>query len=256
MPSDSAGLVTPPSDSPDGGLTLGGGGATSGGLSGGATPSPDKKRKYLIGGAIGAIVLVGYVILKKRSASGSGSAAGTSAAIPTLVAPASNQDTTDASLFSTLQNSIDQQGSGFSTALANLKSTYDQEIAALQNATPTTGQQTPAPANTSAPPSAALPGAPTNVGIGNSIIGNIVATIDEGLGKVVYVTSHGFVYTEGGAQYYGGTNHGSIGGTYGENIASAVATKDGGYTLVNTTGQTYNFGPNAVNPTPGPMVGV
>lgn len=80
-----------------------------------------------------------------------------------------------------------------------------------------------------------------------NVIGNIVKVLHPPSGGEVYVTDQGFVYALNGANYYGGTNRGAIGGPIASHITTAYLNpKNGpnGYTLVNANGQTYNFGAN------------
>lgn len=97
--------------------------------------------------------------------------------------------------------------------------------------------------------SAAPPSAPSPTDIlaaaPKTIIGKIVAIVRQPTGGADYVTTGGYVYSVGGAQYYGGTAGGAIGGTPGSHIVSATQAPGGGYTLVNTQGQTYTFDPQS-----------
>lgn len=128
-----------------------------------------------------------------------------------------------------LQTNDQATASGFQTLLQNMQS----EISQLTSSPTTSPPQSPG---------VTVPNAPSNM------VGNLVSVVSEPGGGVDYVTSVGAVYSEGGAQYYGGTNPGGNlpgnpwnAGT----IVSAQPLAGGGYSLINEQGQTYNFGPQA-----------
>lgn len=109
------------------------------------------------------------------------------------------------------------------------------------------------PTNPPPPPAAptANPISPTAPPLGSltsQVIGNVVSVFQQGTGWV-YVTDRGYVYNSPGSNYYGGTDGGAVGGAIAAHIVEAYAITSGpnagGYTLVASNGDTYNFGPNA-----------
>lgn len=104
---------------------------------------------------------------------------------------------------------------------------------------PPPSSPTPAPVPPTAPPLGSLTA---------QVIGNVVSVFQQGTGWV-YVTDKGYVYNSPGSNYYGGTDNGAVGGSIASHIVEAYAITTGpnagGYTLVASNGDTYNFGPNA-----------
>jgi hypothetical protein len=90
-------------------------------------------------------------------------------------------------------------------------------------------------------------GAPPALGsIVSNVLGNVVSVFPLGTGWV-YVTDRGYVYNAGGSPYWGGTEDGTIGGPIASHIVNAIPITSGpnagGYSLIASNGDTYNFGP-------------
>jgi hypothetical protein len=246
MPSDS---VVEPGDEPGGGLTLNGGGGTS--LGG----KPPVNKKLLYGGAAAIVALGVFLYAKHKSSSSSASstaAQGTATGIPELIQPASNQDSVISSDFDSLygqqQNNqsaliaqATQNQAATSTGIANVQSTV--------NALPTLTQIKGATGTTTAPSSTTAQTNPSGIPAltlppGASLQGTLIDIVQEPGGGADYVTNAGAVYSVGGAQYYGGVNPGNPAGISSPSpITKAVPWGSGGYELINSQGQTYNFDP-------------
>ena len=113
-----------------------------------------------------------------------------------------------------------------------------------QGATTTTTTTT-APASTTAPgPPPGLSGALAQSAAAD---GGIVSTVFQPVtGTWLYLTKNGGIYTQGGTGFFGSLYDllpSTFTGT-GRQAASLVANPDGGYTVVDTAGETYTFGPN------------
>lgn len=112
---------------------------------------------------------------------------------------------------------------------------------------------TPAPAAAPAPTNAAVAGPP---GLPSSIINAmtangeyIVSTAYQPVtGTWLYLTQKGGVYAEGGSGFFGSlfnTPSGTFAGRTASQIVASNTAGPGGYTVIDTKGETYNFGPNA-----------
>lgn len=227
------GLVAPPSN--DAGL--------SAGSSNGGTGGNKSKRNLIIAG--GAVVgLLGiYLFAKSRSSSSSNTAT-----TPTLIAPASNTDTTVGGLASSLQEQLVNNNASFTNGLSAAFTKLEADIAGNQSSlltaignTKSVAVATPAPAPITATAAPLTPLAP-----GVNIIGRIVAAFNAVGGPgTIYISSGGGVYNAGGSRYYGGSNQPQYnqGGTPGQDIVGGNPLPGGGYEEINAQGQTYNFGP-------------
>jgi hypothetical protein len=110
------------------------------------------------------------------------------------------------------------------------------------------GSTAPPPPPPASPTPAPVPTPPSLGSLTNNVLGNVVSMFQSGSGWV-WVTDSGYVYASPGAGYYGGTDAGAVGGPIASKIVNAFAITSGpnagGYTLVASNGDTYNFGPNA-----------
>lgn len=160
--------------------------------------------------------------------------------------------------FSAIGSAIETLGlpPGYNTGVSPLSVCPDTTAPATTTSVADTSAPSPAaPSNTPAVPalSTALQAAlaQNNETIVDAIYNQYSNTFD-------YLTNKGGIYTQGGpgASNPGGTFYGSylgLAGQQGNNpgqFEKLTALPNGGYTLLDTAGQTYNFGPN-VNPTTG-----
>lgn len=153
-------------------------------------------------------------------------------------------------------SSFQPGGGSLSDALAGLSSAISGLVTANQGAGGVL-TQTPAATGVVAAPSGGQPATNPITDINAAVQGisyggsPIAASVADPSGGYWQVTKAGNIYAFGGAPFYGGaggdpaTNFAS-----GGRIASAISPRpNGGYTITDTKGETYNYGPDYNKPT-------
>ena len=196
----------------------------SGGQGSGNSPKKKNKEKLLIG--LGLVGLYFAYRSYKNSSAAASSAATTTDSTTTSSAPPVVDPTAALNTLSTEIGAIAQQQSANTSAIASWQSTPGPQ-----------GPQGPAgPAATLSSTYASGAGA-YNFPNNSPIVGAVAASGSSG--GIYETNAQGQVYALGGAQYYGGLNI-----TGANNRVVSILPNQGGYTLVDAAGGTYNFGPN------------